>query len=306
MIRNFGLRSWFLLAVGASTLFVASVTFAQRKEPAPADLEQVGIDEKRGAQIPPELVFRDSAGRPVRLRDFFDGKRPVLLSFTYSDCPMLCHLQLDGLVRSLQDMDWSPGKEFDVLNVSIDPRESWQRAQVTKRKHVAAYGRRETAAGWHFLTGEEQNIRRLTDIVGFRYRFVAARNEYAHAACVIVCTPTGQVSRYLYGVAFPPQTVRLSLVEAGDGKIGSALDQVLLFCFQYDATSGRYAPVAFRIMQLGGLLTLTTLLLGLVPYWIRRGRAKREQNTGTAVLVEDDRVADPATRGNDSELVTNA
>ena len=300
MTLDFASPFRFLLACGF--LFAASTALAQRKEPAPAALEQVGIKEKPSAQLPMDLVFRNARGKPVQLRDYFAGERPVLLSLTYSDCPMLCHLQLDGLVRSLQDIDWSPGEEFDVLNVSIDPKESWQRAQVTKRKHVEAYGRPKTASGWHFLTGEDQNIRRLADTVGFRYQFVPERNEYAHAACVIVCTPTGRVSRYLYGVDFPPQTVRLSLVEAGDGKIGSTFDQVLLFCFHYDAASGRYAPVAFRIMQLGGLLTMTTLLVGLVPFWFRRGRSKREHEEGVAVTKDAEGASDADVSQSDAEL----
>ena len=154
---------------------------------------------------------------------------------------MLCHLQLDGLVRGLRDVSMTPGVDYDVVNVSIDPKEDWQRARATNRKHIQAFGRPETADGWHFLTGEASNIQALADTVGFRYRFVADRDEYAHAACVMVCTPEGVVSRYLYGVEYEPKTVRLSLVEAAAGKLGTALDQLLLFCFHYDAAAGRYA-----------------------------------------------------------------
>lgn len=270
--------------VVAGVLLVGGDGYGQRQESAPQALEGVGIDERLGQQLPLELEFRDSRGRGVRLRDIFEGERPVVLSLTYSDCPMLCHLQLEGFVRSLQRMEWTPGGEFEIVNVSIDPNEGFERAQVTKRKHVEAYGRMETAAGWHFLTGTEEHIRRLAQAVGFRYKFVPSRNEYAHAACLIVCTPDGQVSRYLYGVAYPTQTLRLALVEAGQGKIGSVLDQVLLFCFHYDATQGRYAPVAFRIMQLGGFLTLIALLTGLVPFWLRRDRRARDRGSEPPAL----------------------
>ena len=185
---------------------------------------------------------------------------------------MLCHMQLDGLVASLRDMKLRPDEDFHIVNVSIDPNEPPSRALRTKQKHVRAYGHPETADGWHFLVGREANIRRLADTVGFRFKYVPERKEYAHAAALMVCTPQGHVSRYLYGVMYPPQTVRLSLVEASEGKVGSAFDQILLFCFHYDATSGRYGPTAFRLMQLGGLTTLTVLMVGLVPYWWRRKR----------------------------------
>ena len=247
----------------------AGVVQSQRQEPTPAQLEEVGITERLGTQIPLELAFQDERGQDVRLEQYFSD-RPVILTLTYSDCPMLCYLQLDGLVRSLQDLNLSPGKDFQIVNVSIDPNESSQRALITKRKHLELYGRTGTADGWHFLTGRESSIKQLADAVGFRYKFVPERKEYAHAAAIMIATPQGKVSRYLYGVVYPMPTLRLALVEAGQGKIGSTFDQVLLFCFHYDATSGNYAPAALRFMQLGGSLTLLALLLGVVPFWLRK------------------------------------
>ncbi len=255
---------------------------AQLSRAVPEKLLEVGIDDKSGKVLPLDLTYVDTSGKRIKLGDRFSSGRPVILSLTYSDCPMLCHLQLDGLVQSLRDMDWSPGEEFDVVNVSIDPQETWQRARKMRKKHVDAYGRRETIGGWHFLTGTEKSIRTLADAVGFRYRYVPETKEYAHAACVIICAPDGTVSRYLYGVSYPPRTVRLSLVEAGEGKIGSALDQVILFCFHYDAATGRYAPVAMRLMQIGGTLTLGTLLVGLIPYWLRK-----KKNSSSELRLEE-------------------
>jgi protein SCO1/2 len=254
-------------------------------------LAGVGIDEKLNQQLPLQLQFRDSAGKTLRLADLFDGKQPVILSLNYSDCPMLCQLQLNGLVDGLRDLAWNPGEDFRIVSLSIDPLETAARARQTKQRYVKAYGRLKTAAGWHFLTGDKDSIRQLADAVGFRFKYVAERKEYAHAAAIIVATPTGRTSRYLYGVLYPPQTLKLSLVEAGEGKIGSTLDRVLLFCFHYDAVSGRYAPVARQILKVAAGITLATVLVGLIPSWLRRRRdgehhedAAREVAAGGGVV----------------------
>jgi cytochrome c oxidase subunit 2 len=243
---------------------------AQRQESAPAALAEVGVDEHPGAQIPLDLRFRDENGRERTLASLFQGDRPAVLTLNYSDCPMLCTLVLNGMVDGLQELAWTPGKEFDVISVSIDPLETPQRARLTKQRYLRSYGRPETAAGWHFLTGSAANIKQLADAVGFRFKYVEQDKQYVHAAVIIVCTPQGRVSRYLYGVQFPEQTLRLSLVEAGEGKVGSTLDRVLLFCFHYDADAGRYGPVARNLMKLGAGMTCALVLLGMIPYWLRR------------------------------------
>jgi protein SCO1/2 len=235
-------------------------------------LEGVGVDEKLDATLPLDLKFTDADGKTRSLGSLFQQDRPVILSLNYSDCPMLCQLQLNGLVEGVKRLRWTVGEQFDVISVSIDPKERWQRARETKQRYVKQYGRPGSANGWQFLVSDEQSIQRLAEAVGFGFRYVPERGEYAHAAVVMLCTPEGRVSRYLYGVDYPPTTLKLSLVEAGEGKIGSTLDQVLLFCFHYDAESGRYGPVARRLMQVGGVLTLLTLLVGLTPYWWRRRR----------------------------------
>jgi protein SCO1/2 len=232
-------------------------------------LDGVGINEKLDGQLPLQLAFRDVKGDKVALGELFDGKKPVILSLNYSDCPMLCQLQLNGLIDGLRDVQWNAGEKFQVVSVSINPLETPQRAAQTKLRYVRAYGRPETAAGWHFLTGDRQAIQELADAVGFQFQYVPERQEYAHAAVIMVCTPTGKVSRYLYGVVYPPQTIRLALVEAGEGKIGSTLDRVLLYCFHYDATAGRYAPVAIQMMKVAAAGTLIVLAGGLLPAWLR-------------------------------------
>jgi cytochrome c oxidase subunit II len=262
-------RAW-CAAMAVSLSGLAAGASAQLIDYKPPELEDVGVDEKLGDQLPLDLTFRDERGQPVTLGQLFNQGRPVLLSLNYSDCPMLCMLQLNGLVDGLIDVSLTPGKDFEILSVSIDPTETPERARLTKQKYVKTYGRLETAGGWHFWVGKQSSIDRLADAVGFRYKFIPERNEFSHAAAVMLCTPTGVVSRYLYGVQFTPKTLQLSLVEASEGKIGSTMDRILLFCFHYDAEAGRYGPMAQRLMRMGAGLTLFVLAIGLVPVWLRR------------------------------------
>jgi protein SCO1/2 len=257
------------------------VALADRKEPPPKELEEVGITENLNAQIPRELPFVDSEGHPVTLGQFLDGKRPVLLTINYSSCAMLCGLQLNGLFEALQALRWDIGTEFQVVTVSMDPRETTQRAAETKAKYLRRYGRPGGAEGWHWLTGQQENIKALADRVGFHYRYVPQTGQYAHPAVLMVCTPDGRVSRYLKTIQYDPQTLRLSLVEAGQGKIGSTLDGVLLYCFKYDAAAGRYAPAAMQIMKIGSL-TMVVLLGALLGFfWARERRRSRRVRTET-------------------------
>ena len=266
---------------------LASPVAAQVIEDKPEGIQGVGVDEKLGEQAPLDLKFRDAKGDTVTLAELFAGDRPVLLSLNYSGCPMLCRVQLNGLVDCLKQMDWTTGQEFDVVSVSIDPLETSAQAALTKKKYLENYSRAGAGVGWRFLTGDEASIRRLADAVGFRYKYVEERQEYAHTAAIMVCSPEGVVCRYLYGVMFEPKTVRLSLVEASEGKVGSTIDRILLFCFHYDETSGRYGPVAKRIMAAGGALTVAVMGLSLVPYWRgarrRARRNRKEESAGQAV-----------------------
>jgi protein SCO1 len=245
---------------------------AQRQEPLPKELEGVGITEKLDDRVPLDLEFLDEAGNTVPLRKYFDGSRPVMLTLNYYSCPMLCTLQLNGLIAGLQDLAWTPGREFEMVTVSINPLETPELARLKKQTYLEAYGRPGAAAGWHFLVGREDNIKRLAAAVGFGYRYNEQRKEYAHAAAVMLVTPDGRLARYLYGVEYPARTLRLGLAEAGEGVVGTAADQFLLYCFHYDAKANSYVMAATTVMQAGGLLTV--LLLGgwLLVRWVREGR----------------------------------
>ena len=257
-----------LLLVAAMLLATAGPSRADFAETRPEELENVGVDEHLDAQLPLDAAFRDENGNIVRLGEYFKGDVPVLLSLNYSDCPMLCNLQLTGLTNSLKELDWSAGREFQVVSISIDPREQPHRALETRQKFLKLYGR--GLDGWHFLVSNRRSIDRVTGAVGFRYQFVPERNEYAHPAVAVLCTPDGRISRYLYGVSFSEQTLRLSLVEASEGKIGTTGDQLLLFCFHYDPLTGTYAPRAARLMMsVGGCLMVIALSGGLIMLWSR-------------------------------------
>ena len=259
------------LGAWAASLMLAVPTLAQIVDDVDR-LEGVGVEEKLENQLPLDLVFVTSDGKKIRLGELFESGKPVLLSLNYSDCPMLCRLQLNGLVDGLRDMKLEPGRDFHIISVSIDPSETPMRARQTKQNYLRSYGRAGTGDGWHFLCGKKSAINALADAVGFQFKYVPERKEYAHAAVTIAVTPEGIVSRYLYGVMYPPQTLRLALVEAGEGKVGTTLDRVMLFCFHYDAATGRYAPVARRLMSLGAAATVTAMAIGLVPVWLRRAK----------------------------------
>ena len=237
----------------------------------PGLLAEVRFDQRLDAQVPPDLVFRDESGVPVRLGDYF-GRKPLILTLNYFDCPMLCPLALEGLVRSLRPLSFSVGEQFDVLTVSFDPRETWEQAAAAKAKYQRDYARPEAATGWHFLTGTGESIRALTETVGFKAVYDAEKQQYAHAAGVLVLTPQGRVARYLYGVDVPTRDLRLALVEAAAGRIGSSVDQLLLFCYRYDPATGQYTMAVMRTLRFAGLATLLGLG-GLLVVMFRRERS---------------------------------
>lgn len=253
---------------------------AQPAGQTPAELEGVGVDEHLGTQLPLDLTFHDADGRTVRLGDYFDGTRPVLLNMVYHECPMLCSLLLDATAAALRQMDadmgWRPGEQFDVVTVSFDPDETPAMAAARKAHYREALPTPAAAdAGWHFLTGDAQAIETLTEALGFRYRYLPDEDEYAHPAVLAFAGGTGTITRYLYGLEYPPRTVRTALVEASEGKVGTTIDRVILYCFQYDPDANSYVPIASNMMKLGGLLTLVVLGLGLFILWRREGRRSR-------------------------------
>jgi protein SCO1 len=255
-------------AAAAFAVLVPGLAFAQygdappRPDPAGARtgiLKNVGIDQRIGQQLPLGLTFHDETGRDVTLGQYFHGK-PVVLALAYYDCPMLCTQVLNGMTGSLKTLSFDAGKDFDVVVVSIDPRDGYQLAAAKKDSYVRSYGRPQAAAGWHFLTGAETSIKPLADAIGFRYAYDANLKQYAHGAAIYVLTPAGVVSRYLLGIDFAPRDLRLALVEASNNALGTVADQVVLLCYHYDPATGRYSTAVLNSVRVGFVLTVSAFL----------------------------------------------
>jgi protein SCO1 len=224
----------------------------------PGLLNQVGIDQRLNQQVPLHLVFNDESGREVHLGDFF-GKRPVILAMVYYECPMLCTQVLNGLVSALGVLNFDVGREFDVVAVSINPKETPALATDKKQVYVNRYKRPQTAAGWHFLTGKEENIKQLAAAVGFRYAFDPRIQQYAHGAGVELLTPKGVISKYFYGIEFSARDIRFGVIEASDEHIGTPIDDVLLLCYHYDPSTGKYGATAIGAVRIGAVATMLGL-----------------------------------------------
>jgi protein SCO1/2 len=253
-------------------LLSAAVPAARADAQLPASLQGVGFDQKLDAQVPLDAEFRDETGRSVKLGDYF-GNKPVILVLAYYRCPMLCTQVLNGLVQALLDVPLEMGRDYSVVTVSFDPRETPALAAAKKKTYLERYGRPGAEAGWHFLTGGQEPIARLTEAVGFRYRYDSVNDQFAHASGIMVLTPKGKVSRYFYDVSYNPRDVRLGLVEASNNRIGSPADQVLLFCFHYDPAEGKYGAAVMNFVRLGGVLTIFAVL-GMVFVLWRQDRRK--------------------------------
>ena len=286
MLRNVvrhltGLFAVALIGSAAPLAVAAPVTQGDRvdrTDPLPKRLHDIDVVERLEAQVPRNLSFVDDQGKRVKLGDFFQGDLPTIMTLNYSNCPMLCSLQLTGLVESLAQLDWTAGKEFRIVTVSLDPEEKPQTARRTKQRYLSQYGRQTGQSGWHFLTGNEANIRAAADAIGFRYGYNEKRQEYVHPAAIALLTPDGRIARYLYGIQYHPKTLRLSLVEVSEGKIGSTVDRLILYCFHYDATEGRYAPVALNVMRLGGAAGAVALGGFLMVLWRSEAKKKKKLN----------------------------
>jgi protein SCO1/2 len=260
----------------AIVLFLCGVLVALGPIPArahttlPAIFNDVGFDQRLDEQVPLDATFRDETGRAVTLGEYF-GRRPVILVPVYYSCTTLCPILLDGLARSLRPVSFDMGKDFDIVTVTINPRETPAQAAAKKEQASRRYGRPGAANGWHFLTGEEASIRRLMKAIGFRYTYDAKTDQYAHAAGVVILTPQGRTAHYFYGIDLSPRDLRLGLIEAADNKIGSPIDQVLLFCYHYDPLTGRYGLIIMNVIRLAGLATV--LVLGaFIVVMVRRDR----------------------------------
>jgi protein SCO1/2 len=251
----------------------------------PANLVDVGIDEHLGEQVPLDAHFKDETGKDVDLGAYFKPGKPVLLNFAYFKCPMLCNLVLSGMLEGMKKLAWTPGKEYEVVTISIDPREGPELASAKKASHIEALGRPDAAPGWHFLTGKEAEIRKVADAIGFKYQYIKATNEFAHAAGVYTISPAGKISRYLYGVEFKRKDLRLALLDASEGKFLSIGDKIVLFCYRYDANAKGYVLFARNFMKGSGYVVVAGLALFMFAMWRkefkRRDVARRPVATGT-------------------------
>jgi protein SCO1 len=239
----------------------------------PPGLQNVGIEQHLDEQIPADLSFRDETGKPVHLGDYF-GKKPMILNLVYYNCPMLCGEVLSGLEGALRVLKFDVGKEFDVLTVSFDPRETPDMATRKKAEFLKRYGRAGAAEGWHFLTGPQESIDALTKAAGFQYQYDPKTGQFAHATAIMILTPEGKIAQYYYGVEYAPKDLRLGLIQASQNKIGTLADQVLLYCYHYDPTTGKYGAIISRVLKLAGIATLLGLGI-LMTVLIRLGSGPR-------------------------------
>jgi protein SCO1 len=232
---------------------------------------QVGFDQNLGGQVPLDLVFRDEEGKAVRLGDLFGG-RPVILSLAYYGCPMLCGMALQGIASSLKTLSFDAGREFEVVTVSFEPKETPAQARDRKTQSIDLYGRPGAVQGWRFLTGNQESIRALTQAVGFRYVWDEEQKQYAHPTGIVVLTPKGRIARYFFGVEYAPKDLRLGLIEAADERIGTLADRLLLLCYRYDPKTGRYSGLAITLIRIGGIGTLVALVACITTAVVRERR----------------------------------
>jgi protein SCO1/2 len=275
-------RPWAALSTAALVLAMASPAPAwvrdQQPSPAPPAAERpkilrdIGFDQRLGETVPLDAVFRDESGRAVKLGDYF-GKRPVVLALAYYECPMLCTVTLNGLASALDVVSYDPGREFEVVTVSFEPKETPELAAAKKATYLRRYRRAGASAAWHFLTGDAAEIRRLTEAVGFRYAWDETTKRYAHASGIMVLTPDGRLARYLYGVEYAPKDLRFGIYEAAQGKILSPVDHLLLYCYHYDPTLGRYGTTVMALLRVAGVLTLAGLGVLMITLRRREGMA---------------------------------
>jgi protein SCO1/2 len=264
-LRILAAASAILLAGFATRAQTIPSTVGQSSSTLPPALQNVGFEPPLNGQIPLDSPFVDENGSNVKLGDYFKQK-PVVLAFVYYGCPMLCNQVEQGVVGSLRMLSFTPGRDYDVVFVSFDPRESPDMAAQKKKSALSHFNRPETAAGWHFLTGTKESIDAATKAANFRYSFNEKTNIFAHASGVMILTPDGRISRYFYGVEYPGRDMRLGLVDASAGKIGSPIDRVLLFCYQYDPTAATYSASILKIVRLGGILTVLAIVAGILLF----------------------------------------
>ena len=271
------------IAVGALVL-LGSISGAQVVREKPQELEKIDVDEQLGQQIPFDLSFTDDTGEPVTLGKYFRGEKPVALVMAYYTCPMLCNLVLNGMVAGIRDLPWTPGEQFEVVTVSIEETETHELAAAKKANYLKDLGKPQAAGGWHFLTGDASQSKALADAIGFRYYWDETQKQWAHPAVLILVSPEGKITRYLYGIEFKERDLRLGIMEASEGKIGNTIDRIILYCFHYDPEAGSYVMFARNVMALGGGVTVIVLgsLIGLLWWRDRRRRGHLASEGGPA------------------------
>lgn len=265
------MRPFVMLFAGLNFAFSAMAATAPQLPPS---LQNIGIEQRLNRSLPLDTIFRDEQGSEVRLGDFFH-KRPVLLVPVYYTCPMLCSQVMSGVVAGLRPLSLAPGRDFEIVAFSFNPSETPADATRERDLYTRRYSSRAGVAGWHFLTGSPESIKAVTEAIGFHYRYDAKLRIFVHGSGVMILTPEGKISRYLYGVEYEPKDLKLGLVEASSGKIGSPADQILLFCYHYDPTTGKYTTTVLRILRLAGVLTLLVMAMGFAFYW----RLERRRTT---------------------------
>ncbi|MCE9593179.1 MAG: SCO family protein [Planctomycetes bacterium] len=277
-----------LLALCVTTLALTGAARAQRFDPVQrfSPAQDVGLDQHLGDKLPLDLVFRDESGRARPLSDFFTAK-PVLLSFVYFECPMLCTEVLNEQVRLLKALSLEPGRDFEIVTVSIDPKDTPELATKKKQNYINELGRPEFAPAWHFLVGDQEAIRALTSAAGFRYVYDTEQKQFAHAGGVMIVAPGGVLSRYFYGIEYSPRDMRLGLVEAGQGKVGTLVDQLLMMCYHYDPATGRYSVAVMTVARILGVLTVLALITFIVRHALRD--SKRAAGSGPAAVAGESR-----------------
>jgi protein SCO1/2 len=267
----------FGLTIAVISLFLLPYSSeAQLNQKKPSQLEDVGVEERLGEQIPLDLTFANAKGDSIKLEELFANGKPVLLNPVYYECPQLCSMIKEAIFKGVKDLKWSPGKEYNIVTFSFDPSEQTALAAENRERFLNKLDREGAAEGWHFLTGNKENIDKLTESVGFNKKRLQD-GQYAHGAAIMFISPDGVITRYLYGLKFDEFNLRNALYDAADGNIGSAAEQVLLYCYQYDADSNTYVPVAWRIMQIGGFATMLILGIFLGFMWLRHQYSNNEK-----------------------------
>jgi protein SCO1/2 len=270
----------------AILLLLSCFSLSTADNTLPPMLKDVGIDQRVNTQLPLNLTFKDESGKDVQLQQYFHTHKPVILTLVYYEFPMLCTEVLNGLLKSLKVINLDVGKDFDVVTVSFDPGETPKLASEKKAAYLRAYKRPGANSGWHFMTGQPDSIKELTKAVGFRYKYDPKSDQFAHGAAIMVITPQGKISNYFYGVEYSARDIRLALVEASEGRIGTIRDQILLFCFHYDPSTGKYSTYALNLVRLGGILTV--IGLGIFIY-TNRGTRVKDNKTAKITKVDEEK-----------------